>query len=103
MKDFQRNYRQDRGRFELPGSIANPDYRRITDGLQIVRHGNAWILASETERVEIPKGGKNMIAWMLEQDQFSRRQFDKAFANKPDLFKKEMLDAMVAMKVLSVQ
>jgi ribosomal protein L16 Arg81 hydroxylase len=103
MKDYQRNYRQDRGRFELPGSIANPDYRRITDGLKIVRQNGAWILASKTDAVEIPKGGDKMIAWMLEQDHFSREQFDKAFAKKPDLFKKELLDAMIAMKVLTIQ
>ena len=103
MKDFQRNYRQDRGRFELPGSIANPDYRRITDGLKIVRQKGTWILASGTDAVEIPQGGKNMVAWMLEQDHFSREQFDKAFAKKPDLFKKELLDAMIAMKVLTIQ
>ena len=103
MKNLQRNYRQDRGRFELPGSIANPDYRRITDGLKIVRQKGAWILANETDAVEIPKGGDKMVAWMLEQDEFSRKQFDKAFAKKPDLFKKELLDAMIAMKVLTIQ
>ena len=103
MKDFQRNFRYDRGRFNLPASIANPDYRRVTDGLRVVRQGGAWILASETERVEIPKEGKKMVAWILEQDRFSREQFDKAFAKKPNRFKKELLDAMVAMKVISVQ
>ena len=103
MKDLQRNFRQDRGRFELPGSIANPGYRRVTNGLKIVRQDGAWVLASDSEGVEIPKGGKDMVAWILEQDRFSRQQFDKAFAKKPNRFKKELLDAMVAMKVLGVQ
>ena len=102
MKDVQRNYSQARGRFDLPGAIANPEYRRITDGLQIVRKRDAWFLANETDAVEIPRGGNAMVAWMLEQDKFSREQFDEAFAKKPDLFKKELLDALIAMKVLSI-
>ena len=55
MKDLQRNFRQDRGRFELPGSIANPGYRRVTNGLKIVRQDGppgSWRAT--------PKGSKSL-------------------------------------------
>ncbi len=118
---FQRNYRFDRGGFDLPGDVltndapanevpanevpANevpaPRYEVTKNKLEVVRDGKGWVLAGEAGKVPIPPGHDKSVVWVIGRQAFSRVEFDGAFPETSDRERSELLRALAAMKVIA--
>lgn len=109
---FQRQYRFDRGGFDLPDdvlapidvlakNVAAPRYEVTKNKLEVVRAGKDWVLAGESGKVPIPLGQDKSVVWVIGREDFTRDEFDGAFPETSDRERSELLRALSAMNVIA--
>ncbi|MCH9020694.1 MAG: hypothetical protein IIA73_10070 [Proteobacteria bacterium] len=100
-KAFQRGFRYPRDDYGLPGSVTSPRrYRVKARGVKLVRHGQAWALQGSKGTVAVPEEMREMVAWILPQQGFSRSELSAAFAGRPAGVLDRLLADLAAMKLV---
>ena len=100
-KTFQRGFRYPRDEYGLPGSVTSPRrYRVRAAGVELVRHGEGWALRGSKGSVAVPGEMREMVAWILPLQGFSRGELSVAFAGLREDLLDRLLADLVAMKLV---
>lgn len=97
---FRREYRYQRGGFQLPEAVLVPEFRVCARGLSVVKNGNVWTLADKTRSVPIPAGSDRLVAWIIAQERFSDADISATFPDKAVEDRTRLLRDLAAMKVI---
>ncbi|GBD43107.1 hypothetical protein HRbin40_00572 [bacterium HR40] len=104
MRRFMRDYRWPRGSYDLPELLDASQLRyRVTAGrLQLLtRNGQAALVDPLTRRaLPVPPDLVLMTQWVLAQESFEQRAFDRAFALEPAEKRRKFLEDMEKMAIL---
>jgi len=99
-KRFRQEYRNHRGRYELPDSVLVPQYRVRSRSLSVVKAGNGWALADKARSVPIPPGNDRLVAWVIAQERFSNADMAAAFPDQAAEDRTRLLRELAGMKVI---
>jgi len=103
-------HRYDRGGFDLPAEAANPRLTLTASDFTLKTASGGAVLAGPKGAVPVPPGNADMVAWVLDAGEagpagaagFTRQAFDRAFPKATAAARDELIDALIAMKVLAV-
>ncbi len=101
---FQRGYRYPRHHYDLPDLLAEPvdeRYRVRGKGIRLVEQGGRFGLLREGTRaaVEVPADVAPMVRWVLQRQQFSRRELAEAFPDRAPAQLDKLLTDLGAMRL----
>jgi ribosomal protein L16 Arg81 hydroxylase len=69
-------------RFDLPAGAAAPLFRVRAGNLKLVRRGADWMVKDGASTRAVSEAEAQKLSWILSRRQFSRAEFDAAFAGQ---------------------
>lgn len=100
LRRFRADFRYDRGGFDLPAD-ADATFRRLESGLGIRRMDGQAVLAGPRGGAPIPPGLEPMVAWVLDQRDFTESALAAAFPDQSRPAIKRFLGDMQKMHVVA--
>ncbi len=97
---FQRGFKYPRDRYRLPESVTAPErYRVKARGVELVKGKEAWALRGSKGTVAVPDEMREMVAWTLARESFSRAELSAAFPGRRPSLVDRLLADLAAMKL----
>jgi hypothetical protein len=102
---LQRGFRYPRYAYDLPGLLEQPAddrFRVRAKGIRLVQQGGRYGLIQEGARAatEVPAHLSAMVAWVLEQREFSRSELTAAFPERQPADMEQLLRDVGAMRLI---
>ena len=99
-KAYQRGFKYPRDEYRLPESVTSPRrYRVKASRIKLIKGRQAWALQGSKGTVAVPEEMRDMVAWVLERQAFSRDELSAAFPDRPATLLNRLLADLAAMKL----
>jgi ribosomal protein L16 Arg81 hydroxylase len=104
---FMKGYRWPRETYDLPELVENAEerFRVKASGLRLVSQGGRYGLVKEGSRqaIEVPAAMQPQIAWVLQRDNFNRKDLTQAFPTETPARMDQLLVDLTRMAVIELE
>jgi len=101
---FQKSFSYPRHSYDLPALLKAPveaSYKVHNKDIKLIEQGGRYglVKAGSRDAVEVPSDVSDLVAWVLERQQFSRNDLAKAFPNHPAKALDKLLNDLGTMRL----
>ncbi len=97
---FTTAFHYQRTDLRLPDDALERRFRRRSAGIRVFQRNGAWYVGTQTKGAPIPAGLDRPVAWVVDRDRFTDRAFAAAFPALAEAARHQLIDNLVAMKVI---